>query len=82
MPQPVPFSYCDHTPDLRKCRRCGFIMTLEMSEPSNKPHHELRTFVCSGCKTSETIEVAITGSNHAPGRPPPRGFKGFLGLLT
>jgi len=35
------------------------LQALEMSEPSNKPHHDLRTFVCSGCKTSEIVEVAL-----------------------
>jgi hypothetical protein len=57
-------------------------MMLEMSEPSNKPHHDLRTFVCSGCKTREIIEVALTGSGHSPEQPSSRGFKRFLGLLT
>jgi hypothetical protein len=59
-------------------------MVLETSEPSNKPHHDLRTFVCSGCKTSETVEIALTGSGHAPEepQPPPRGFKRFLGPLA
>jgi len=82
MPHPAPFSYCDYTPDLRRCRKCGYIMVLETAEPSNKPHYELRTFVCSGCKTSETIEVALIGSSSPPERSPPGGFKRFLGPLT
>jgi len=82
MPQPAPFSYCDYTPDLRRCRRCGYIMVLERNEPSNKPQHELRTFVCSGCKVAETIEVALTGSGAGPEQSSPRGFKRFLGPLA
>jgi hypothetical protein len=52
-------------------------MVLERNEPSNKPQHDLRTFVCSGCKVVETIEVALS-----PEQSSPRGFKRFLGPLA
>jgi hypothetical protein len=57
-------------------------MVLERNEPSNKPQHDLRTFVCSGCKVAETIEVALTGSGAGPEQSSPRGFKRFLGPLA
>ena len=39
------------------CEKCGQQLWLARIEPGDKPSHDLRTFECTNCKTSEIMEV-------------------------
>ena len=39
------------------CEKCGQQLWLARIEPADKPDHDLRTFECTNCKTSEIVKV-------------------------
>jgi len=39
------------------CPKCGGLTSLSRIEPSDQPDHDLRTFECDPCGTSEVLKV-------------------------
>ena len=39
------------------CSKCGTLSALARIEPAEEPHHDLRTFECPACGTTDVVKV-------------------------